>query len=292
MHPPAIPGFLDRVNFIVNYWWQGCEAPFKLFVQFAGPPAGQAIALLIGLDMGDIVKEFFRPAGLRSHRHGRKGARKRAFPPELPDPNEEIGKRLPGQKEFAGRPYGSPTFFVFEVTDVADRVAFNLAIVDIVTETVYAGLLGIVSVNQSKCPWMIRMQRHHEGGALLRADDWISHEMSWLDYESPGLGSSTFGSPTPGGGTFLAAMEVHGVNNWVEPYSLEIGLFDVVKQETYGVSALAYAEPGESFSLTCSGILANPGNLIWMHRGGMSTVNDMTRTVNLIGMTKGNGADP
>lgn len=159
---PPVPGFINRVNFITSYFFQGCEAPFTLFCKFAAPPAGRAVAMLIGLDMGDIVKEFFRPAGLRSHRHGRKGPRGRKGLPELPDPNDAIAKHIPGQGVFAGRPVGDLTRWAFSISDNVDRVAWNLAIIDVVSDTVYQGLLGIISEDKENCPLVGRMGR--EGG--------------------------------------------------------------------------------------------------------------------------------
>lgn len=204
---PPIPGFLDRVNFITAFFWQGCEAPLTLFCQFAGPPAGRAVALIIGLDAEDIVKEFFRPAGLRSHRHGRKGARGRSKIPELPDPNEQIGKRIPGQKVIAGRPWGSPTFYAFEISDNLDRVDFNVAILDVVTDTTYQALLGILSVDNSNCPWVARGASHGGYTTILDTGDGFGNRSSgFIDYEH-GLEMTSFGAYFSGGGSFLVTFE-------------------------------------------------------------------------------------
>lgn len=204
---PPVPGWLDRVNFITSFFWQGCDAPFTLFCEFAGPPAGRAVALLIGLDMDDIVKGFFRPAGLRSHRHGRKGPRKKGRIPELPDVNDAIAKRVPGQAAFAGRPWGSPTFYAFEISDVADRVAFNVAIVDIVSDTSYQALLGILSVDPSNCPWVARGASHGEWNTILNTGDgWGNRSSPIIEYEH-GLDMQAYAANLPSTGRFLVTFE-------------------------------------------------------------------------------------
>lgn len=204
---PNIPSWINKVNFITNYFWNGCEAPFQLFCEFAKEPSGQAIALIIGLDVDDIVKTFFRPAGLRSHRHGRKGPRGRKKIPDLPDVNEEIGKRIPGQQAIAGRPFGSPTRWVFEFSDVADRVAFNIAIIDVVSDTVYKGLLGIIEANQSKCWWMRRGASHGEWIMNIQGHDYYRGlEFGPPVYEKGVEMNAT--SLVPGhGGYFMVAIE-------------------------------------------------------------------------------------
>jgi hypothetical protein len=261
---PPIPDFIDRVNFIVRYFWDGCEAPFRLFVEFAGPPAGQAVALLIGLSWDDIAKGFFRPAGLRSKRHGRKGYKggKRGW--ELPDPNDEIARRIPGQREFAGRPWGSPTFWAFEISDVADRVAFNLAIVDVVSDVTYQALLGIIEADQSNCPWMAR-GKSHVGHLthLTSGGHWQNTGIPIIDYEYR-LEMVEHGCELPGSAMYMVAMNMMCWQDWHIPSTTKIGLLSVNTGEIVGESPEITLGQDEAGGISCSAMMRGPDIVQWM----------------------------
>lgn len=246
---PPVPGFIDRVNFITSFFWQGCEAPFRLFCQFAQEPAGQAVAMLIGLDAGDIVKEFFRPAGLRSHRHGRKGPRGKKGLPELPDPNDAVAKRIPGQEAIAGRRWGSPTFYVFEFSDQLDRVAFNVAIIDVVTDTTYKGLLGILSVDPSNCPWVARGASHNENHPLLTGSNkWDALLMPIIDFEH-GLTMTSYSANMTGSGRYLVTVEATILYPWGTWADVAIGIRDGFGGDILAESGSVRLEHGDTVTL-------------------------------------------
>lgn len=247
-----VPPWINKINFIANYFWQGCEAPFQLFVDFAGPPAGRAVALIIGLSMDDIVKEFFRPAGLRSHRHGRKGPPGRRRAPELPDPNNEVAKMLPFQGEVAGRPFGSPTRWVFEGWDVMDRVAFNVAIVDVVSDTVYQGLLGIIEVGESGCWWMRRGKAHSEWliNIGLR-DTWIALDNPNVVYEK-GVEMHYAGATPMPGGSFLVAVDASFQQNGPGTSTSQLRIVDTNRNKVIATSDEFTLEPGAGSSHSMS----------------------------------------
>lgn len=286
MRPPVPNNLLDRVNFITAFWWQGCDAPFNLFCQFAGPPAGRAVAILIGLDATDIVKEFFRPAGMRSGRHGRKGKKGGKKLPELPDPNEQMGKRLPGQKEFAGRPYGSPTFYAFAIDDVLERVAINVAIVDVVSESVYAGLLGILSLDNESCPWMARVSRANETGPLLGADEWQAHSDPELLFQHGECESNALGVSFYNPGTVLCSYEAHWTNQDVFTHEAQVGLLEWGGRGVICESARLTVAPGESVSLSCAGTIRNPVGVGWGHIGFNSAGGPVRRSSLIMNMTR------
>lgn len=278
---PKIPEWVNRVNFITNYFWEGCEAPFRLFCEFAQAPSGQAIALLIGLDIDDVVKTFWRPAGLRSHRHGRKGPRGRKGLPDLPDVNDEIGKRIPGQAEFAGRPFGSPTRWVFEISDVADRVAFNIAIIDVVSDTVYKALLGIIEVDQDKCWWMKRGKANGDIEAWIHSrDDWLALSMPFPVYEK-GVDMLFAGTQLPGDGSYFMTLEQTLHQYGPDTTTTQIGIWDDTAGEFLGTSGGEELSPGDGTVLTCSGVAPGGHTIIWQmkNRGGHVSRFNSTATV-------------
>lgn len=156
--------FLDKVNFIVYYAFNPCQAPFWLYVETAKGPTGDFVLWLLQFDLFDFAKQFFRPAGLRSRRHGRKGSRKDGKKGLLPDVSESYADKMPGRKDFAQRKYGSGTRWFYALSDVADRVTWPLALTDEVTNTVYDTLVGVMHVTKDGCPGIGRFMRSGSGG--------------------------------------------------------------------------------------------------------------------------------
>lgn len=286
LRPPVPSDIFQRVNFITAWWWQGCDPPFTLFCQFAGPPAGEAVAILIGLDMGDIVKEFFRPAGLRSHRHGRKGPRKGRNPLDIPDPNEEMAKRLPGHKEWRGRPFGSPTFYAFAIDDIAERVAINVAIVDVVSDTLYQGLLGVLSLDSSVCPWMARVSRGNSDGPLLGAGDWQAHSDPELLFQVGECESNAFGVSFWNAGRVLCSYQAQWTNEDTIAHEAQIGLLEWGGRGVICASARQWVEPGDSISLECAGTIYKPTGIGWGHIGFNSAAGPVKRSSFVCNMTR------
>lgn len=264
--PGLIPPWINKVNFIANYFWQGCEAPFELFVEFAGPPAGRAVALIIDLGMEDIVKSFFRPAGLRSHRHGRKGPAGRKKIPDLPDPNDEVAKMLPYRKEVAGRPFGSPTRWAFEISDVADRVAFNIAIVDVVSDTIYQALLGIIEVGESGCWWMRRGKATDAWGINIGLrDQWLALDVPTAVYEK-GV-EMLYAGAVPGiGGRFLVTLDADMYQGGPWTSTSQIGIFNATTNEFLDQSDEFVLEPGQSHRASLSANVPGGTVVTWLIR--------------------------
>lgn len=160
---PRAPQFdpLDEISFITNYFIQGCELPFNLFVQFSKEPAGDLLAMIISLDWEDILKDWLRPSGGRKRtprRHGRKRPRGRISL----DPNDYFGSKprsimaeYPGIKLPGARA-------LFRITDKVDALNWNAAIIDGVTDIGFETLWGIISAHPELCPQMAYVNAHSE----------------------------------------------------------------------------------------------------------------------------------
>lgn len=137
----------------------GCEAPWGAYAEFAVPQSKEILMVFSALSVRDIVKEFFRPRGLRSKRHGRKGRKSRGRAGGIPDPNEMWGKRLVENTDFNRRKYGTPTRIFYAVDDVIDRVTWTLTLVEMSTDLIYESLLGVMEHNGGNCDTLRRMWR-------------------------------------------------------------------------------------------------------------------------------------
>lgn len=167
--PHYKPPWIDRIRFIGKYYISGCEAPIGIYAEMAQPAAKRIALVFTTLSVAEIVKEFFRPRGLRSRRHGRKGRKSRGYRGGIPDPNELIGDRLPGKYDYWNRSYGLGTRIFYVVDDVIDRVLWTAFLLEMADDLVYSTLLGVMEWNPDKCANIRRMWRRGgyrvEGGA-------------------------------------------------------------------------------------------------------------------------------
>lgn len=153
MPRPPSPDIVDQVKFITNYWWQGCEAPFSLIVEFSQEPVGDLFVLLLGLDMQDIVKAWLRPGRERMRKPARHG-RKRPRAGFSLDPNEYLGSRPRAKADIYPGLDLPGARALFKITDVADRVNMTAAVVEGIGDVGFQTLWGIISLNPDYCPNM------------------------------------------------------------------------------------------------------------------------------------------
>lgn len=151
--PPRID-ILDQVKFITQYWWQGCDAPFSLIVQFSQQPAHDVQMLLFSLDWADILKAWLRPGGARERkpaRHGKKH-RNRGY-------NMDINELFGGKLRAAHGPYPGIDLpgsrMLFRISDQVDRFNWTAAIVESSAQLPFETLWGMLSAHPELCPQMI-----------------------------------------------------------------------------------------------------------------------------------------
>lgn len=70
---PRPPGIIDRVNYVIDSWNNPCDLPWMVYVETALPAALEALIAVVCFDIADVVRFIFRPANLRSGRHGSRG---------------------------------------------------------------------------------------------------------------------------------------------------------------------------------------------------------------------------
>ena len=97
------PGIIDKINFVIDVLSNTCANNPFFYLETAIAPAGNLILNFLSFGLDDVIRGFFRPKGLRSSRHGRKGRRDGRRTPGIPEIGEEVAKLLPGREEARGR---------------------------------------------------------------------------------------------------------------------------------------------------------------------------------------------
>jgi hypothetical protein len=136
--PPIDPDSFDKVNFVIDSWTTGCDAPWYIYVETMKPAAIEAFFALLAFGMGDVIRGALRPGGLghRTRKRKRKWAKYR---PSFPELGNLIGKQFPIAEQiedFTRWGTGTRTLwridtamqaglFLWLVADIAEDFAFN-----------------------------------------------------------------------------------------------------------------------------------------------------------------------
>ncbi len=136
--PPVRPDSFDKVNFVIDSWTTGCDAPWYIYLETMKPAALEAFLVLISFGWADVIRGAFRPKGLGRRSSKRKGrfAKRR---PQFPEIGNTLGKNLPFAEQMEDFvKWGYKTKFLWRidnamqaglffwlVADVAEDFAFN-----------------------------------------------------------------------------------------------------------------------------------------------------------------------
>lgn len=187
---PHIDG-IDKFNFVVNYFMQGCTPPFWLFIETAQEPAFDLLLLLLEPDMQDIVQAMFEPGGSRkrrSGRHGRKSGRKIGFP----DTSDIVGAQIRARVNPHDALRFGPVKFLFKMNNVYEGVAFSAAVLDGVIDVGFEGILGVMTLRPDLCPGFGFFQSTNPGGDSILAivQPWCPINL-WKDETQQGFQKPT-----------------------------------------------------------------------------------------------------
>lgn len=145
------PRWIDRINFAWKYLFNTCELPFMLYFELGREPAGRAALSLLSFGMDDLIRSYFRPAGLRTKRHGRKG-RKNKKRPGIPETSDLIAERLPGHQEVKGRKVSDGVRLLWKVDAIIQRGLYYFMLADVIGDFAYDWTTAIIRHDNSVCP--------------------------------------------------------------------------------------------------------------------------------------------
>lgn len=149
------PRWIDRINFAYLYLLNTCELPFMAYFELGREPAGRAALSLLSFGMDDMIRSFYRPKGLRTMRHGRKGrkSRKRGGIPEVSD---VIAERLPGYEEAKGRHVSDGVRQLWKIDAIAQRALYYFMLADVISDFAYDWTSAIIKHDNANCPNTMR----------------------------------------------------------------------------------------------------------------------------------------
>lgn len=179
LHPKA-----DRkLNYIIDYVFDMCDAPFSVYMRFLWPALIEAFIAYYALDMVQIFTRYVKPPGIykgfRGAGHGQ-GKKKKRKPRTWRrywqawssfDPSDEIGKHLPGSGWETPRPISPGVRTLWQLYDIQQRVAYWMMVYEISEEFFYTWFSGVAKSSYCQAQYRpIAVGNGFEDGNLAVAE--------------------------------------------------------------------------------------------------------------------------
>ncbi len=127
---PEDEGF-DKVNFVIDSWSTGCDAPWYIYIETMGPAALEAFIVMLSFGWADVVRGRLRPRGLGRRSSKRKGKWGRRIP-RFPEIGNTLGKSIPlGEQLEDFVKWGNKTRFLWRIDNLVQAGLFMWLIVDV-----------------------------------------------------------------------------------------------------------------------------------------------------------------
>lgn len=221
---PKPPGLIDKVNYVIKYVENPCDAPWTIYFETILPALGEAIIALLTFGMGDVFRGYFRPRNLRSFRHGRKGKKGRFKRGLIPEIGNAFGKRLPGATAASALSFNQGVKNLWLIDLGLQRLLWWWLVIDISVDFFYH---WTSLINQSEfCSKQnaIGIATTGAGGFFFGIVGWSAILLPNILWERGGVGwnVSTLGLP-PGLYQLALGLTVKNVGN--NPIDFQIGMF-------------------------------------------------------------------
>ena len=180
---PQPPGIIDRVNYVIDFAQNPCDAPWAVYVETALPAALDLFIALATFGLDDIVRGYFRPKGLRSYRHGRRGRRAGRVFRGIPEPGELIARRLPGFERARGRRVSNGVKTLWLIDGVLQRGLWYWLLIDEFSEFFYnwTSMLNKTEFCQKANQGRALATKDQLTGAFR--DNWLGFGVAAISYE-------------------------------------------------------------------------------------------------------------
>jgi hypothetical protein len=128
---PQQPDFINKVNAVIKYFQNPCDAPWAIYFETALPALGEAILTILDFGFDDVVRGAVRPKGLRSGRHTRRGRRGGGLGKAIPEIGEMLGAMVPGSKAARDRKVSQGVKNLWLLDGVIQRVLWYWLVADV-----------------------------------------------------------------------------------------------------------------------------------------------------------------
>lgn len=279
---PQDPGFIDKVNYVVDFWVNPCAAPWSVYIKLAKDPGIELFLDYIIPSPTDVAYNYLRPgkalgpAGMGGSRPGKKSSKSKGFgsgkgggawkkvPGLGQDTGAWLGNRLPGAEHFQDRPIQDGEKFFWRIGDRIQRVLFYLWLGNALSKFFYdwAVLLDETEFCQSQ----FRGGFHYEGGpfnfgGVIPCNAVFAPTELWQEGACGYFGNQGFVGSRPW--NVLVSIDCENIGPFPSNFQVTAGATDLDGPHNYS-SKVYFALPGTSFGVNFNFPLRGPGefNLI------------------------------
>lgn len=137
------PEFDVKVNTIVDFWSNPCNAPWTVYLETLYPALGHMFIALVDTSLLDIARSYLRPRGGLTRGPRRKKGRRRGRIRGIPDTADLFARMIPGATVWQGMEYGANTRFLWQIDGIIQRGLWYWLVMDATTDGFYWWAQGI-----------------------------------------------------------------------------------------------------------------------------------------------------
>ena len=280
---PQAPSWIDKVNYVTDFWVDPCNAPLIVYLRLARAPLGKAIITWVTFGLLDVLRGYARPSkalgGRPTQRRGKRGRRpsrlRRVFFPlskvwrMIPALGEDtggwVGKNLPGAAGFKGRNISQAEHAFWVLDDVGQRVLLMLLIADITNDFLYewTTLLDMSEFCQrSSLGSLYATGLGTAVGGIIPCRSGSAPDVLWQEGDV-GWNIAT-GSVGPRGWTCISAMQLQNLSGTPIQHFQRMFIVDSLGSR-FVFSETQTIPPFGQFGSVLNGPIVGPGSFVSSH---------------------------
>lgn len=267
--PPIDPDSFDKVNFVIDAWTTGCDAPWYIYVETMKPALLNAFITLITFGWDDVLRGYLRPKGLYKRRTSKKKRGRGRGIRRFPEVGNELGKHLPGSTNLRSANWSVLGKSLWRIDGVMEQVRFFWLVARITEDFAFewTSLLYESYWCQPDPPG--RFSYRTVGWFVIPNDIWKKPGFGTEDYEETPptwLFSSGFTGDNPAQVT--AALKIKKHPSFDPPTEFTVRVINQATGEVYGETGPAELDAAGEGSVPCFGVV--PPNTAFTVRCRMS----------------------
>ncbi len=267
--PPRNPEDFDKINYVIDSWNTGCDAPWYIYIETMKPAALEAFIVLLSFGWADVIRGRFRPKGLGRRTGKRKGKWAKRIP-RFPEIGNTLGKSLPfGEQIEDFVKYGSNTKFLWRIDNAVQATLFFWLVADVAEDFVFNWTSLLY-----KSYWCLpnppgRFSYSSPGFGAIPDETWKKPAFGVKDYEHPWPSwSFDSGSSGPNGCTATSAFALKKHPAFPPPETLQVRIINIHSGAVYADSGVAEADAAGDASAPATGAI--PPNTVFQVRVKMT----------------------
>lgn len=226
--PPIDPEGFDKINFIIDSWVTGCDAPWYIYIETMKPAAMEAFIVLITFGWADVLRGALRPKGLGRRTSKRKGRWNKRIP-AFPEVGNTIGKHLPFAEQLEDFVHwGSKTRNLWRIDNAIQAGLFFWLVADVAEDFVFNWTSLLYETHWCREPRLGNFSYSQGGLATKVGNIWWQQAFGIEDYNNgPPSWGFLRGSSGPTGATIVSSATFKPFGSFTPADNCKVRIIDI-----------------------------------------------------------------